>query len=767
MLLSGTGSRAFNYNADGTLASETIPNILNGSMTYSYDSYLRRTGMQLKQNNTAVYSSSYVYDNMSRIATIGDGTNTAAYTRKPGTNLLDTTTITAGGVAKLTTTRNYDNYYRLTGINSVSSVPSVVKTYSYTYDDKDRRSRLNMADGSYWVYDYDANGQVISGVKHDADDKAIPGQSFGYDYDGIGNLTAERRGVAAMNIAYTANNVNQYTQRTIPGLAPVVGEADPTAAVKAIRTDVRDPAYADTMIIPARDGKYFSGIFRNIANSTAAVNVTYDVYATKNDNANNQQLINKQSGSYVVAKTPQLFSYDNDHNMLSNRSWTYTYNAENRPATAVNASNTAKLEYAYNYDGRRISKKIYAQSGGTWTLTQEIKFVYDGNNLIAEYDGSNTILRNHLWGIDLSGTMDGAGGAGGLLCVTDGTGTYYPAYDGNGNICAYANTTGALAAEYEYSPFGKPAASGAKAADLPFQFSTQYYDKETGTLHYKYREYDLDIMRWTTQDPIGEDGGKNLYGFVLNNPVKYFDLYGLAALKATQGQEECNTCGPDITESLKKVLANVDKTFNSWNNAQKVDAKRFISAEPDPNRKNQPAYRNGWDIMGLAKWTFFNNDETIAQLNYPGCNKGEKCKYTVMVDGKCFYVGSVNYVIFGKMMKLLDKEFPDQAYSRSSIDDFYISPYKGPLSPIQITENIKAKLQGRKPKNVYAPNYEHSVKWANAGYCHRGQTLAIVFLMLDNKLFDDFLIENFSNRLKSNVVLLMLDKYCSPAIFKF
>ena len=30
---------------------------------------------------------------------------------------------------------------------------------------------------------------------------------------------------------------------------------------------------------------------------------------------------------------------------------------------------------------------------------------------------------------------------------------------------------------------------------------------------------------------------------------------------------------------------------------------------------------------------------------------------------------------------------------------------------------------------------------------------------------DDF--ENFSNRLKSNVVLLMLDKYCSPAIFKF
>ncbi|MFA6099247.1 MAG: hypothetical protein WC808_06985 [Patescibacteria group bacterium] len=54
-------------------------------------------------------------------------------------------------------------------------------------------------------------------------------------------------------------NVNQYTQRTIPGITPVVGEADPAVAVKAIRTDVRDPGYADTMIVPIRDGKYFSG----------------------------------------------------------------------------------------------------------------------------------------------------------------------------------------------------------------------------------------------------------------------------------------------------------------------------------------------------------------------------------------------------------------------------------------------------------------------------------------------------------------------------
>ena len=521
----GTGSHSFTYNADSTLASETIPHIVSGTLEYAYDNLGRRTGLQLKQNSSAVYNNSYAYDVQGRIATVGDGNNTAAYSRVPGTNLLSSTTIANSGVTKLSTSRTYDSYYRMTGISS--STGSVTKAYNYTYDDKDRRTQLNMPDGSRWVYGYDEQGQIVSGIKYDSTGKAIPGQSFGYTYDGIGNLTSEQRGVTAMNIAYTANNINQYISRTIPGLAPVVGEADPTVAVKAIRTDVRDPNYADTMIVPTRDGKYFSGIFRNIVNTNAPVNITYDVYATKNDTANNQQLINKQSGSYTVAKSPQSFAYDNDGNMLSNGSWTYTYNAENRPVTAVNASNTAKLEYAYDYDGRRVNKKIYAKSSGIWTLTQEIKFVYDGNNLIAEYAGSNTILRNHLWGVDLSGTMDGAGGTGGLLCVTDGTDTYYPAYDGNGNICAYIDNTGALVAEYDYSPFGKLAASGAKAADLPFQFSTQYYDKETGTSHFKYREYDLDIMRWTTQDPMGEDGGVNLYGFVKNNPIGNVDYLGM------------------------------------------------------------------------------------------------------------------------------------------------------------------------------------------------------------------------------------------------
>ena len=152
-----SGSRTLSYNADGTLANETIPYIVNGAVGYTYDSLGRRTELQLNQNSAAVFANSYTYDAMSRLATVSDGTNTVTYSRISGNNLLNTTTITAGGSTKLTTTRNYDAQNRLTSISSVAG--AVTKTYSYTYDANDRRSRLDMADGSYWLYTYDAKGQ--------------------------------------------------------------------------------------------------------------------------------------------------------------------------------------------------------------------------------------------------------------------------------------------------------------------------------------------------------------------------------------------------------------------------------------------------------------------------------------------------------------------------------------------------------------------------------------------------------------------------------
>jgi RHS repeat-associated protein len=58
--------------------------------------------------------------------------------------------------------------------------------------------------------------------------------------------------------------------------------------------------------------------------------------------------------------------------------------------------------------------------------------------------------------------------------------------------------------------------------------STKYLDDSTGWYYYGYRYYSPELGRWPSRDPIGEDGGMNLYGYVGNAPQDKSDAYGLA-----------------------------------------------------------------------------------------------------------------------------------------------------------------------------------------------------------------------------------------------
>jgi RHS repeat-associated protein len=161
-----------------------------------------------------------------------------------------------------------------------------------------------------------------------------------------------------------------------------------------------------------------------------------------------------------------------------------------------------------------------------------LKFVYDGWNLIAILTSEFSLQTSFLWGLDLSGSEQGAGGVGGLLLFSDHSSPatrHFVAYEGNGNVMALVNAAnGTISAQYEYSPFGETvSATGIAASSNPFRFSTKYVDSESGFLYYGYRYYNPSTGRWSSRDPIAERGGKNLYGFALNNPVNKYDVKGL------------------------------------------------------------------------------------------------------------------------------------------------------------------------------------------------------------------------------------------------
>jgi RHS repeat-associated protein len=163
------------------------------------------------------------------------------------------------------------------------------------------------------------------------------------------------------------------------------------------------------------------------------------------------------------------------------------------------------------------------RSGSSYTLASHTLFLYDGWNMVAELNAlsSNAAVRTYAWGLDLSGTMQGAGGVGGLLTATDSGGSYSVAFDGNGNVAAYVDfSSGATSATYDYDPFGNEIVAEGPAKDaFPYRFSGKYANGETGLVYYGFRYYSPVTGRWLSRDPIEEQGGENLYGFVGNAPI--------------------------------------------------------------------------------------------------------------------------------------------------------------------------------------------------------------------------------------------------------
>jgi RHS repeat-associated protein len=163
----------------------------------------------------------------------------------------------------------------------------------------------------------------------------------------------------------------------------------------------------------------------------------------------------------------------------------------------------------------------------------------------------NRVMRKFTWGLDLSGSLEGAGGIGGLQAIEDLDdpndandlhGQFVACYDGLGNLTQLidwesAMTAGSfdasthIAAHYEYSPYGQVVRqTGSYAAENPFRFSTKWFDGETGLGNWGRRYLILEQGRWLNRDPIGENGGLNLFAYVINSPLVNIDPFGESSL---------------------------------------------------------------------------------------------------------------------------------------------------------------------------------------------------------------------------------------------
>lgn len=243
------------------------------------------------------------------------------------------------------------------------------------------------------------------------------------------------------------------------------------------------------------------------------------------------------NGSRFLAAATESFQQDDDGNLTQDGRWQYTWDAENRLTKVESLSNgpaasKRKVEYSYDAQGKMIRRlaSIWSVGSGSYQTSADNRFICDGWQQLADLNSGGTLITDYVWGMDLSGSLAGAGGVGGLLAVKSvANGNHFSTFDGNGNVVSLiAATTGDETGRYEYGPFGEVIrSSGTMAKSNPFRFSTKYQDDETDLLYYGYRFYNPSTGRWPNRDPIGELGGYNLYGFVGNDPIRRVDLFGL------------------------------------------------------------------------------------------------------------------------------------------------------------------------------------------------------------------------------------------------
>ncbi len=409
-------------------------------MTNGYDQYLRRTNL-VALGPSVLSRAIYGYDHASRLQTVTDGNNNwATYSYLANSPLVSQIVYQQSGMTRMTTSKSYDDLNRLTQISSAPSAAYTSPlTYNYNYNPANQRTKDTLADGSYWIYGYDSLGQVTNGCKYFASGTPVAGQQFDYTFDTIGNRTQTQSGGdtngANLRVAnYYANNLNQLTNRDIPPYVDVMGASLLTNSVTVNgQTAYRNQEYFRQQL-PANNSS--SALWTNITVS-GGLNVTGNVY---------------------VAKQPEVFMYDPDGNLTNDGRWAYSWDGENsltKMTVNTNVGPQYTLSFAYDPKGRRIQKLVVSNSVSIYTNN----FLYDGWNLVSILTSPSSILESFLWGNDLSGTQQGAGGVGGLLEVSYHGSTItncFPAYDGNGNVMALINAAdGTQVANYDYGPFGE------------------------------------------------------------------------------------------------------------------------------------------------------------------------------------------------------------------------------------------------------------------------------------------------------------------------
>ena len=477
---------------------------------------------------TTVYTYDAVGQLLTQVGPLGDDAMTNTYA-----NRLRTRLVLEQPTGLWTNSFAYDAARRLTNVTSPAGA------FGYAYDAVRLMlpRLLSLPNTSYITNVYDGNARLLYTKLDNNSGTTLDAAEYGYN---VGNQRTTFTNAAGTYVDYTYDPIGQLT-----------------VAASSVSSENRGYLYDAAWNLNHRTNNGVSTTFSvNGLNELTSAGSTSSTYDT------NGNLISRtgtlHGTNYVYDSLDRLVFFQYAVTLLGtvSNATSFAYDGLGRLR--------AQFQWTTNGSGGGGSSSVQLSGanpdysvGGNWTLVGGTYYIYDGNRVIQERDTNGNPTVSYTRGPDLSGTMEGAGGIGGMLARTMGyssstgnwsTNDYYHA-DGNGNITYLVDSSQGLAASYRYDPYGNLlSSSGPLAGVNTYLFSSKEYIPAAGFYYYLYRFYDPGLQRWINRDPLGSYPdielrtargrtyklipgeryeGPNLYTHTYNDPVNFTDNNGL------------------------------------------------------------------------------------------------------------------------------------------------------------------------------------------------------------------------------------------------
>ena len=395
---------------------------------------------------------------------------------------------------------------------------------TFTYTPHSKVDTISYHGGSQTQYTYDSRDNITKMVD-------TLGETI-YIYDSANRLT-QHTDPNGFIVKYQYDQNGNISQLTYPGNKVVTYQYDAlnrlSGFVNWLNQTTRYEYDAAGRMIKAQNG-----------NGTESIS-TYDLanrlLTLTNQKANgevvNQQYFMLDLNGNRVSETkiqPQMpteqaktinYSYNTQKNRLTQVNdgsvRTVTYDLEGQTQTKGSVSYLFNARYqvinlngdTFEYDG--AGNRLKATRGGIVTY-----YIYDAaSNLFAEANASKQITRYYVHGAGLSQMIE-----------SNQSYTYH--FDAIGNTMAMTDQSQNVVNQYAYSPYGRSLGKSEQKSQ-PFTYVGQYGVQAEQNNHYymRARYYDADTGRFISEDPIGFDGGINLFAYASSNPILYSDPTGL------------------------------------------------------------------------------------------------------------------------------------------------------------------------------------------------------------------------------------------------